>query len=182
MHRTRNRNRREEAMQAYQKWAPATLTPESFAWMSPWDAKTGGTVKNGLAGKALRGPVPANGGTIELIEGQLIFIFDERTLVRLIEAFGHDVPAVVPAEPFMCIPHPPIVPSVGGFIDPDTGHYCRPAAIMPEWDLPLDDSSLESDRLCSATMGKSPPPPGVCCQETRNGGTVCSTGLIYSPG
>ena len=179
MHRTHSRNnRRQRTLEAYEKWWPATLTRESLAWFSSWDAKTGGTVKNGLNGKALRGPVPANGGTIEIINEQLVFIFEERTLVRLIEVFGPDVPAAVPAEPFICIPHPPIVPSVGGFIDPDTGSYCRPAAIAPEWDLPPE----KDDHLRSATMGKSPPPPGVCCQETRNGGTVCSTGLVYSPG
>lgn len=37
--------------------------------------------------------------------------------------------------------------------------------------------------LCGRSIGFShPPPPGVCCQATADGGTVCSDGFIGPPG
>lgn len=38
-------------------------------------------------------------------------------------------------------------------------------------------------RVKTVTLGqKQPPPPGVCCQATRDGGVICSTGKGFPPG
>lgn len=38
-------------------------------------------------------------------------------------------------------------------------------------------------RVDHATLGqKQPPPPGVCCQKTQDGGSICSTGQGFPPG
>jgi len=38
-------------------------------------------------------------------------------------------------------------------------------------------------RVYGATLGqKKPPPPGVCCQKTPDGGAICSTGQGFPPG
>lgn len=35
----------------------------------------------------------------------------------------------------------------------------------------------------STTLGqKKAPPPGVCCQATQDGGSICSTGQGFPPG
>ncbi len=176
-------SRQENILEAYEKWWPLTFSRESLAWATLYRLKGKEVSVTGLRGKALRGPLAANGGTIELVDGQLIFIFDETTLARLIDVFGPDVPAAVAAEPLLCIPLPPIVPTLGGFIDPDTGQYCRPEAVLPEWECALGGPIVDEPDLSGARIGqRPPPPPGVCCQKTADGGSVCSNGLVYNPG
>lgn len=182
-----SRARQASILDAYNKWWPLTFTSESLAWTTLYRIKGTEAPRMGLRDRALQGPVEANGGTIEVVNGELVFVFQEAILGRLIEVFGNDVPAMVPAEPVVCIPLPPIIPTVGGFIDPDTGRYCRPEAVIPAWDRAvrgdLDAEFPSQNDLSGAHIGqKPPPPPGVCCQLTPDGGSVCSNGLVYNPG
>lgn len=47
---------------------------------------------------------------------------------------------------------------------------------------PCGHAHPELNGLRDRSLGAGPPPPGVCCQATQDGGTVCSDGFVGPAG
>lgn len=182
-------------LDAYYKWWPLTFSQESLAWGTLWRLKGNEKPRQvhmqsdhtGLRGRALRGPIKAKGGVIAMVDRQLVFILEERLLVELIEVFGPDVPAAIPAEPLVCMADLSDDPPYGTFYDPETETWCSPKALIPESNQAVPDG-YPYEPICAlhgkvgrtSMRGTQPPPPGVCCQMTSSGGVICSTGVWYA--
>lgn len=55
------------------------------------------------------------------------------------------------------------------------------AVLNALWPCGHAHPDLSGDRRARLGVGH-PPPPGVCCQATPDGGTVCSDGFVGPPG
>lgn len=72
--------------------------------------------------------VAALGGEYRPVAGEWRFFIDPVVRVKLGLA-GLPAPCSVKAEPLVCLRAPPPLPTLGGFMHPGVGVYCRPAGI-----------------------------------------------------
>ena len=68
--------------------------------------------------------IPANGGRVQKHVGYLWFFPNLETRDKIEAATGERPSRLVESRVTSCIPLPPIAPTLGAFIDPETGYYC----------------------------------------------------------
>lgn len=79
-----------------------------------------------------RETLPVNGGHLERAFGFLWFFPDQETSDKIEAHTGEKPSESIEARIVWCNPTPPILPTLGGFTNPDTGEYCE-IEVPEEW-------------------------------------------------
>lgn len=106
---------------------PLVSRPSLASWMPPTATIPAGAPlppKNPIGSIQEGGEIQANGGRIVKRIGFLWFFPDPEVLDKIEALTGERPSESIEARVISCIPIPPIVPTLGAFLDPESGFYC----------------------------------------------------------